>query len=97
MDHHATETPLQEAIRIAGGKTSLMRKLNEMGWEISSHNVITQWEKSGIPAKYCPDIYTLTGVTCERLLPTVNWEAVRNPPQLIDTEGAPAVATEQGA
>ncbi|MES3041840.1 MAG: YdaS family helix-turn-helix protein [Pseudomonadota bacterium] len=69
---------LDRAIAEAGGKTALMRKLNERGWEIKSHNTITQWrDTSSIPEKYCPDIEDLTKVRCEDLSPKPNWAAIR--------------------
>lgn len=69
---------VEEAIEKADGKTALMRALNERGWEINSHNVISQWLINGVPAKYCPDIEGITGVSCERICPDVNWGLVRN-------------------
>jgi hypothetical protein len=69
---------LAKAIAIAGGKTALMRKLNECGHTINSHNTITQWLKNGTPEEYCPDIEVLTGIRCEKLNPKPNWAAVRN-------------------
>lgn len=76
----AMESPkdaLLRAIGQAGGKTALMRKLNERGHDIKSHNVISQWEKGGTPAKYCPDIEAITSVPCEQLNPDVNWSVLR--------------------
>lgn len=59
---------LDEAIERAGGKTSLMRKLNELGHDIKSHNTITQWREAGAaPSKYCRGIEELTGVSRSRL------------------------------
>lgn len=76
-----TETPLDRAIRLADGKTALMRKLNERGHSITSHNTISQWAINGVPVKYAPDIEDLTGVKCEELVPTgVNWAVVRGVP-----------------
>lgn len=69
---------LQSAIDKAEGKTALMRKLNERGHSINSHNVISQWVENGVPAKYCPDIEELTGVSCEALCPDVKWGLVRD-------------------
>jgi DNA-binding transcriptional regulator YdaS (Cro superfamily) len=69
---------LDSAIEQAGGRTALMRKLNQRGWNISSHAVIWQWGVSGIPAKYCPDIEAETGVPCEALCPDVKWGLVRD-------------------
>lgn len=71
------QAALGRAVERAGGKTALMRKLNECGHEIASHNVITHWERNGIPAKYCPDIEVITGQRCEDLCPGVNWSALR--------------------
>ena len=66
------------AIDLAEGPTALMSKLNQRGFDISSHNVIGQWVKNGVPPKYCPDIEEITGVTCEALCPTVKWGLVRD-------------------
>ena len=73
-----TETPLDAAIRLAGGKTALMRLLNDKGHTINSHSVITHWQANGTPTKYCPDIEGLTGVKCEALDPLTNWSVIRN-------------------
>ena len=71
-------TPLERAIKAADGMTSLLRKLNERGHDISSHQTIYQWKKTGrVPAEYCPDIEALTGVRCEELRPDVNWAVLR--------------------
>ena len=64
---------LEEAIAVAGGITHLARALN-----LTSHNVIGQWRANGVPAKHAPDVEALTGVTCERLCPAVNWAVLRN-------------------
>ena len=68
---------LDRAIKVAEGKTSLMRKLNERGHEITSHNTISQWRENGVPAKSCPDIEDITGVACEDLCPSTNWSLLR--------------------
>ena len=83
MDSSITVRPpwqeaLLTAITRAGGKTALMRQLNERGWEIQSHNVIGQWVANGVPAKYCPDIEEITEVSCESLCPDVKWGLVRD-------------------
>lgn len=82
-----TDTPeqiaLDLAISIAQGKTALMRKLNERGWEIGSHNTITQWRENGVPEKYCPDIEDLTGVRCEDICPGTNWPVLRGTVQAV--------------
>jgi len=72
------QAAIAQAVTVAGGKTALMRKLNERGHVINSHNTIGQWLKNGTPEKYCPDIEDLTGVRCERLSPATNWAVVRN-------------------
>ena len=74
----AWQQALISAVTKAGGKTALMRLLNERGWEIQSHNVIGQWVLNGVPAKYCPDIEELTEVPCEQLCPDVKWGLVRD-------------------
>ena len=74
----STETPIDQAIRIAEGMTSLMRKLNECGHDIKGHATIYQWKQTGrVPAEYCPDIEAITGVRCEALRPDVNWAVLR--------------------
>lgn len=87
MDENS-DTPqqlaLDRAIKIAKGKTSLMRQLNERGHKITSHNTISQWRENGVPAMYCPDIEDLTGVRCEELNTRTNWSAIRK--QCLRTE-----------
>ena len=64
---------LDEAIERAGGLTALARLLG-----LSSHNVIARWKDTpSVPAKYAPEIEVLTGVSCERLCPSVNWQVLR--------------------
>ena len=67
-----TETPLAEAIAIAGGITKFSRALG-----LNSHMVAYQWVKTRVPAERCPDIESLTGIKCEQLRPDVNWSVVR--------------------
>jgi DNA-binding transcriptional regulator YdaS (Cro superfamily) len=69
---------LAEAIMALGSKKELLDQLNKRGHGIRSHNVVSQWLRNGVPAKYCPDIEALTGVSCERLCPDVNWGLVRD-------------------
>lgn len=85
-DHGSPKDALQTAITLAGGKTALMRKLNERGHDIKSHSVISQWEENGTPAKYCPDIEAETGVICEDLNPGVNWGVLRAAPGWTGTD-----------
>lgn len=72
-----TESAIEEAIRVAGGPTSLMNSLNARGHEIKSHATVYQWTKTRVPADYCPDIEDITGVVCERLRPGANWAVLR--------------------
>lgn len=80
-----TDTPerlaLDRAVASAQGKTELMRRLNDKGHQIGSHNTISQWRVNGVPAKYCPDLEVITGVLCEELCPGTNWSAIRAPAQ----------------
>ena len=39
---------------------------------------VVQWIEDQIAAKHAPDVEALTGVTCERLCPAVNWAVLRN-------------------
>ena len=70
-----TETPLDQAIRLAGGRTKLARKLG-----LSGHAVVYQWQQNRIPAEHCPDVEAATGVKCEALRPDVNWAVLRAKP-----------------
>jgi DNA-binding transcriptional regulator YdaS (Cro superfamily) len=84
METETVDTKLQalnRAIAAAGGKTALMRALNERGHVVNSHGTITQWQLNGVPAKYCPDIEDLTGVKCEQLCPETNWALLRKAPR----------------
>ena len=65
-------TPLEQAIKIAGGMTKMAGSLS-----LSSHAVVYQWKKKQVPAEKCPDIEALTGITCEQLRPDVNWAVLR--------------------
>lgn len=67
-----TETPLDGAIRAAGGITKMAKDLG-----LNSHAVIQQWRLNRVPAEHCPDIEKLTGVKCEKLRPDVNWAVLR--------------------
>lgn len=67
---------LDRAIEKAGGKTALMRKLNECGHDIGTQSTIGAWRLKRVPSDYCPDIEALTGVRCEELRPDVNWSVL---------------------
>lgn len=74
------ETPIERAIRLAGGPTALARALKARGHErVNSHSTVNAWVIAGsVPAKYCPDIEDLTGVPCEELDTDTNWGLVRD-------------------
>lgn len=74
----AEPTPLVRAIALAGGMTSLARKLTERGHTVKDHRTVYQWTQSRVPAEYCPDIEAITGVRCEELRPDVNWAVLRH-------------------
>lgn len=77
-DKPSPKEALQLAIDHVGGKTALLRKLNERGHSITGHATVYQWEKTErVPAEYCPDIEAITGVACELLRPDVNWSVLR--------------------
>ena len=69
------ESPIEQAIRLAGGPTALARELRSRGHaKVTSHSTVYQWVQAGaVPADYCPDIEDLTGIPCEKLRPSTNW------------------------
>lgn len=69
-----SETPLNRAIREAGGISALARELG-----LSGHAVIHQWRINRVPAERCPAIEAATGglVRCEDLRPDVAWHVLR--------------------
>jgi DNA-binding transcriptional regulator YdaS (Cro superfamily) len=73
------ETPLERAIRLAGGPTALARELRARGHDrVNSHATVNHWVLAGrAPAKYCPDIEDITGIPCEDLDPDTRWFLVR--------------------
>lgn len=68
------ESPIQEAIRKAGGQTALAKLLSAGGRKVSQGH-IWAWLKrdGGAPEDMCPAIEAVTGVMCERLRPDVLW------------------------
>lgn len=73
------ESPIERAIRLAGGPTALARALRARGHtRVNSHATVAQWVTAGVPAKYCPDIEDITGVPCEDLDGETNWGLVRD-------------------
>jgi DNA-binding transcriptional regulator YdaS (Cro superfamily) len=73
-------TPLQEACAAVNGSSRLAALLTErmkpIGRTVSKAS-ISRWKKERVPAEVCPDIEALTGITCERLRPDVNWAVLR--------------------
>lgn len=70
------ETPLDQAIRLAGGMTKMAQDLN-----LSGHAVIYQWKKTRIPAEHCMPVERLTGVKCEQLRPDLDWDVLLSRPR----------------
>jgi DNA-binding transcriptional regulator YdaS (Cro superfamily) len=75
MQTEAT-TPLEEACSAVRGSSRLAELLTARG-RTTSKASISRWKKDRVPAEACPDIEALTGVTCERLRPDVNWSVLR--------------------
>lgn len=71
------ETPIDRAIRLAGGMSAMARELG-----LSGHQVVYQWKLNQIPAEHCPNIEAKWGVPCEELRPDVNWAVLRKEPQI---------------
>ena len=88
---------LAEAITRAGGKTQLLRLLNERGHSINAASTLSHWEITRVPANYCPDIEFITGVMCEALRPDVAWGVVRNSRKLKSVTSRTSPATETAA
>jgi DNA-binding transcriptional regulator YdaS (Cro superfamily) len=63
------ETPLQEAVRKAGGPTALAGLLD------LRQSAVSNWLMRGqAPLERCAAIEQITGVKCERLRPDVEWQ-----------------------
>lgn len=89
-------SPIARAIDLLGSANALAQQLNV------SAAAVGQW-KSGerrVPAERCPEIERATDgkVRCEELRPDVAWDVLRmqagQVPELIGTEGAPALPAE---
>ncbi|MEJ7685656.1 MAG: YdaS family helix-turn-helix protein [Variovorax sp.] len=61
------DSPEAEAIRLMGGPVATARELG-----IDNYQTVQSWVKNGIPARYCPRIENLTGVTRKALRP-IDW------------------------
>lgn len=68
------ETPIQEAVRKAGGQTALAKLLSVDGRKVSQGHVWAWLKRDGKPPEeVCPAIESVTGVACERLRSDVEW------------------------
>lgn len=66
------ETPLDRAIRLAGGVGALADRINVAA------SAPSMWRTRGrVPAEHCPAIERETGVRCEELRPDVPWDVLR--------------------
>ncbi len=68
-----TKTALNEAIKKGGGMAAFAASIGA-----PSIYAVKQWRISGVPTAYCPTIERVTGVSCERLCPKVEWSVLRN-------------------
>lgn len=75
------ETPLDRAIRLAGGMTAMARAL-----DLSGHAVVYQWKQNQVPAEHCPNIEAKWGVKCEELRPDMNWHVLRGVPLALEAK-----------
>lgn len=63
---------LEEAMRLAGGAGALAARIG------ATASAPSMWRKRGsVPAEYCPAIERETGVRCERLRRSVDWDYLR--------------------
>ena len=67
------ETPMQEAVRKAGGQTALAKQLSIGERKVSQGHVWAWLKRKSPPEELCPAIEIATGVACERLCPDVEW------------------------
>lgn len=73
-----TQTPadaaaaLKQAVKEAGGLPEFTAKVGA-----PSAGAVKAWFRNGVPAGYCPTIERVTGVVCERLQPSVEWQVLR--------------------
>lgn len=85
----APESAARRAVTLLGGPVRTARTLDVKGHR---HQTVQGWLRDGVPAKYCPLIERATAgaVRCEDLRPDIAWCVLRQPPELIGAEGAPA-------
>ncbi|MBK3833610.1 YdaS family helix-turn-helix protein [Paraburkholderia aspalathi] len=62
---------MRAAIRAAGGLKALADRLGK------KPNTVSNWINRGVPTEECPAIQELTGVRCEVLRPSIDWEQFR--------------------
>ena len=78
---------LEKAASVFGGYTKLAEALNSTLKTPISLSTPGMWKMRGrVPAEYCPTIEHETSkagepVTCEELLPSVNWAVLRSTPK----------------
>lgn len=73
LELHMTETPIDKAIRLAGGVTALGERMG------LSPQVVSNWRARGVPAERCPALEHITAgaVRCEDLRPDISWGVLR--------------------
>lgn len=77
---------INRAVELLGGP---VRAASRLG--VARYQTVQQWIGAGrVPAKYCPKIERETSgaVTCEQLLPEVDWAFVRGSQTHADTTRA---------
>lgn len=90
------ETPIQEAVRKAGGQTALAKLLSAGGRKVSQGHIWAWLKRDGRPPEdMCPAIETATGVRCERLRSDVHW--VRDDGGLVTGYHVPVVQPIEAA
>lgn len=68
------ESPIEEAVRLAGGQTALAKALSTPDGTIRQGHVWAWLNRDKkAPAEHCPAIENLTGVRVEHLRPDLNW------------------------
>jgi DNA-binding transcriptional regulator YdaS (Cro superfamily) len=75
------EKAVEQAVAIVGSTQALAEKLGV------TKGAVSQWKLPGrrVPAEHCPVIERLTSgeICCEDLRPDVDWQFVRNGPEVV--------------
>lgn len=67
-------TALEEAIEAAGGQSALARAISATSGQVKQGHVWSWLHRDlKVPPEHCPVIEHVTGVTCERLRPDLQW------------------------